>query len=109
MFLEVAFSESYELLGSKAAASHVSDFLRACLLSQPSYSHPQAGLEVSLFEQLQSNGVKTFLLDTQYRMHPELAAFPSERYYGGLLRSFPRPEDRLPPKGYGSQLQRSFA
>jgi superfamily I DNA and/or RNA helicase len=87
----------------------VNKFLRARLLSQSSYSHLQAGLEVSLFEQLQSNGVKTFLLDTQYRMHPQLAAFPSERFYGGLLRSFPRPEDRLPPKGYDLLLQRSSA
>ena len=28
----------------------------------------------------------TILLDTQYRMHPEISRFPNERYYGAKLR-----------------------
>ncbi|GAQ80606.1 RNA helicase nonsense mRNA reducing factor [Klebsormidium nitens] len=60
----------------------------------------KAGLEVSLFEELQRSGVKTFLLDTQYRMHPALAAFPSQHFYDGRLTSFPTPEDRPAPKRF---------
>jgi len=43
-------------------------------------------------------GLKPLLLDTQYRMHPKLAEFPSASFYGGLLQSWPKPKDRpLPP------------
>ena len=57
------------------------------------------GLGTSLFERLQESGVQPLLLDTQYRMHPSLAEFSSRRFYGGLLRSAVRPEERPPPAG----------
>jgi regulator of nonsense transcripts 1 len=57
------------------------------------------GLGFSLFERVQAMGATTCLLDTQYRMHPKLAEFPSVKFYKGLLQSWPRPEDRLLPDG----------
>jgi len=59
-----------------------------------------AGLGVSLFERLQRGGIEPFLLDTQYRMHPHISDFPSTAFYGGRLKSFPTPEDRLAPEGF---------
>lgn len=57
------------------------------------------GLSVSLFERLQGIGVDPLLLDTQYRMHPQLAAFSSAMFYDGRVRSAPLPADRKPPPG----------
>lgn len=45
------------------------------------------GFKQSLFERLLRIGVKPYLLSVQYRMHPDLCAFPSEYFYGGLLKS----------------------
>jgi len=45
------------------------------------------GLGTSLFERLTSFGVVPQLLDIQYRMHPAIAAFPSQQFYQGRLRS----------------------
>lgn len=40
----------------------------------------------SLFQRLQRGGHPKMMLDTQYRMHPSIASFPSGRFYNGLLR-----------------------
>lgn len=52
------------------------------------------GLGVSLFERLLDAGVPARLLDTQYRMHPAIAAFPSRNFYGGRLKNGVSPEVR---------------
>eukprot|EP01043_Picozoa_sp_COSAG02_P021089 COSAG02_NODE_1060_length_14866_cov_3.131916_13_plen_262_part_00 len=45
------------------------------------------GLNVSLFERLAKAGVTAHMLDTQHRMHPAIAAFPSTFFYTGRLKS----------------------
>ncbi|WVR06847.1 hypothetical protein IAU60_003883 [Kwoniella sp. DSM 27419] len=53
------------------------------------------GLATSLFERLIHEGhVPSIMLDTQYRMHPLLATFPSETFYSSLLKNGTDP-DRL--------------
>jgi hypothetical protein len=59
-----------------------------------------SGLGVSLFTRLERCGVPSLLLDTQYRMHPVLAAWPSQAYYGGRLRSGTPAALRRPPAGF---------
>ncbi|KAG2005956.1 RNA helicase, variant 2 [Coprinopsis cinerea AmutBmut pab1-1] len=45
------------------------------------------GLGVSLFERLTKEGVvPSVMLDTQYRMHPDISNFPSNEFYLGTLR-----------------------
>eukprot|EP00250_Pteridium_aquilinum_P010076 c19137_g2_i1 orf=102-2507(+) len=58
-----------------------------------------AGLDVSLYQHLQECGLKPCFLDTQYRMHPEIAALPSQLFYSGKLKSHASPSDRPAPKG----------
>ncbi|CZT47734.1 related to SEN1 protein [Rhynchosporium secalis] len=44
------------------------------------------GYEQSLFVRMQKNHPKdVHLLDTQYRMHPEISSFPSEQFYNSKL------------------------
>ena len=47
----------------------------------------RAGYGVSMFERLSWGLVQPHLLDTQYRMHPQLAQYPSQAFYGGRMRS----------------------
>ncbi|KAK3106772.1 DEAD-box type RNA helicase, partial [Teratosphaeriaceae sp. CCFEE 6253] len=43
--------------------------------------------EQSLFVRMQNNApAEVHLLDTQYRMHPAISAFPSRTFYDGLLK-----------------------
>jgi len=46
-----------------------------------------------------SSSIRPFLLDTQYRMHPALAEFPSGRWYASLLRDGVGEAQRRPPRG----------
>jgi hypothetical protein len=41
----------------------------------------------SLFERLQVGGHKVHFLSLQYRMHPLICSFPSQHFYGGLLKN----------------------
>ncbi|XP_025110061.1 LOW QUALITY PROTEIN: helicase with zinc finger domain 2-like [Pomacea canaliculata] len=50
----------------------------------------ELGLDQSLFERLYlKSSVKCIFLSTQYRMHPEICAFPSNEFYEGKLQSSP--------------------
>lgn len=44
-----------------------------------------SGLNVSLFERLEKANHKVFMLNVQYRMHPEIRKFPSDYFYHGRL------------------------
>ncbi|GAA5936152.1 hypothetical protein JCM10213_004695 [Rhodosporidiobolus nylandii] len=55
-------------------------------------------LHISLFERLlASQNVKSTLLDTQYRMRPDISAFPNHSFYHSALRDAPSVLDRPPP------------
>merc|ERR1719354_880773 len=41
--------------------------------------------ERSMFERLRKAGMETHLLNTQYRMHPQISAFPSTHFYESKL------------------------
>ncbi|CAM9617640.1 unnamed protein product [Discosporangium mesarthrocarpum] len=41
----------------------------------------------SLFQRLTRGGYPKLMLDTQYRMHPKISSFASDRFYHGQLRS----------------------
>ncbi|VEU19902.1 DEKNAAC100549 [Brettanomyces naardenensis] len=56
-------------------------------------------LEMSLFERCLKNGTwdHPVMLDTQYRMHPEISEFPRNKFYDGLLKDGVTAEDRTLP------------
>jgi superfamily I DNA and/or RNA helicase len=43
------------------------------------------GLSKTLFSRLMENGIPTYLLTQQYRMHPKICEFPSKEFYDGKL------------------------
>eukprot|EP00873_Tetraselmis_striata_P017373 jgi/Tetstr1/437637/TSEL_026304.t1 len=49
----------------------------------------------SAMARLMNCGAPVALLDTQYRMHPDIAAFPSATFYDGALRTAPANADRI--------------
>ena len=53
-----------------------------------------------LFTRLHADGAPSYLLDTQYRMHPAIAQLPADLVYGGHLISGTPPEHRMPPQGF---------
>lgn len=52
-------------------------------------------MERSLFERLEAAGCEVHLLDTQYRMHPSIRAFPDKHFYQGRLKDGPNVLDAL--------------
>ncbi len=54
----------------------------------------RGGLAQSLFERLVVLGIRPFRLEVQYRMHPELSAFPSNLFYEGSLQNGVSGEER---------------
>ncbi|KAL5984646.1 hypothetical protein ACLOJK_041266 [Asimina triloba] len=59
-----------------------------------------AGFGRSLFERLVLLGHKKHLLDTQYRMHPAISAFPNSKFYDGQLLDGPNVKDARYEKLY---------
>lgn len=45
----------------------------------------EEGLSTSLFERLLQSGMNSHMLNVQYRMHPDIARWPSKQYYNGQL------------------------
>ncbi|ETO06421.1 regulator of nonsense transcripts [Reticulomyxa filosa] len=45
------------------------------------------GDKISLFERLMCSGYPVHLLDTQYRMHPEISFFPNAHFYNNQLKN----------------------
>lgn len=64
------------------------------------------GLNVSLFARMQRLGLKSFLLDTQYRMHPSISEFPSMEFYGGNISTGIHP--RLRPVVQGIEIHKDM-
>jgi regulator of nonsense transcripts 1 len=60
----------------------------------------RGGLGITLFDRLSSAGLPPLLLNTQYRMHPEIARFPSEFFYNGKLLSGVNGTARPRPLGF---------
>jgi len=60
----------------------------------------EEGLGVPLFSRMVACGVPPVMLDTQYRMHPAIAMFPSDLFYGGKLRNGVSPPERRPLAGF---------
>jgi hypothetical protein len=58
------------------------------------------GLALSMFERLARCKVPVIMLNTQYRMHPMIAAWPSRQFYGGNLFSGVSADLRLPARGF---------
>lgn len=60
----------------------------------------EEGHGVPLFSRMVACGVPPYMLDTQYRMHPCIAMFPSDLFYGGLLKSGVSAPERRPLAGF---------
>lgn len=60
----------------------------------------EEGLGVPLFSRMVACGVPPFMLDTQYRMHPSIAMFPSDLFYGGKLLNGVSAPERRPLAGF---------
>ena len=66
-------------------------------LSTEEQQKVSSDLEETLFHRLHNNKiVSTYFLDTQYRMHPSIADFPSKHFYNGQLKSGTTENDRKP-------------
>src|SRR5262249_28539403 len=55
------------------------------------------GLAHSMFERLKRNMAAVTLLETQYRMHPEIMHVSNRLFYDGRLKSGVTAQDRTPP------------
>jgi regulator of nonsense transcripts 1 len=52
------------------------------------------GYNISLFERMIENNFPFSILDTQFRMHPAISAFPSKQFYNGQIKDGITAEDR---------------
>jgi superfamily I DNA and/or RNA helicase len=64
----------------------------------------QKGYDRSLFERLDKtravHGIGSVMLDTQYRMLPDISKFPSQKFYSGFLKD----GDNVKAPGYGPKF-----
>ena len=60
----------------------------------------EEGHGVPLFSRMVACGVPPVMLDTQYRMHPCIAMFPSDLFYGGRLNNGVSSAERRPLAGF---------
>jgi senataxin len=69
-----------------------------------SKSLSQKGYDRSLFERLDktraTHGLGSVMLDTQYRMLPDISKFPSQKFYSGFLKD----GDNVKAPGYGPKF-----
>lgn len=63
------------------------------------------GLDIGLFLRLWMSGVQAELLNTQYRMHPAINAFPSARFYKRRVKDGVTANDRLLPVELGARIK----
>jgi len=63
------------------------------------------GLGISLFSRLESAGLKSHLLSTQYRMHEDISTFPNEQFYDGKLLTGISTAARPPIKGFVDETE----
>lgn len=71
----------------------------------------EKGLGISLFSRLATIGINPYMLNIQYRMHPHIASFSSNRFYSGNVQSDASNKDRSIPQGFpwpNSKLPVSF-
>lgn len=66
-------------------------------LSRKKNARVGIGLETSMFLRLWQCGIECKLLDTQYRMHPEISMFPRVHFYSRRLRDGIEAADRPLP------------
>jgi len=60
----------------------------------------ERGLSLSLYSRMiDGGGVTPFLLDTQFRSHPQIAEFSSRVFYQGRIKNGVEAKDRKPPRG----------
>ncbi|KAK9803820.1 hypothetical protein WJX73_003427 [Symbiochloris irregularis] len=59
----------------------------------------ECDLDRTVFDRLQASRLQPTLLDTQYRMHPQIAEFPSQLFYQGRIQTGITAADRPLPKG----------
>eukprot|EP00605_Chrysophyceae_sp_TOSAG23-4_P000180 GSChrysophyteH1.ASY1.ANO1.214.1 assembled CDS len=80
-----------------------------------SESAAASGCSQSLMDRLMRNDYPRHLLDTQYRMHPDICSLPNQLFYGNTLRNSEHVKNRSNPVlqrlshyAYGGQTFASF-
>jgi hypothetical protein len=101
LFIPMSMGRKIILVGDHKQLPHMLEpEVLKLIRDDPKYG--DLNLDISLFEKLFSmfeSGIqpKSILLDTQYRMHPDICQFVSEAFYEGKLKSGITAEDRVIP------------
>lgn len=67
------------------------------IVSSTAYKY---SLDVTLFDRISASGLEPLLLDTQYRMHPRIAHFPSHWFYQDRLKDGVKASAKPVPQGF---------